>query len=211
VAPGGAATVSVRQLQIPAAAMKELQAFQEKFVAGKMEEAAKHVQKAIHIYPQLAGAHHNLGLCYAHLGQYDQASAEFQTAAELDGRLVQPRVSLAEVYLLQKKYAEGEAAARSALDLDPVNALARYFLGRNMVLAGHDTPEAVELLRKSRAEFPGARLALSDVLLKHHEVDDAVRELREYLQQPNAPAKDKVACMVERLTMPAGSSTCALK
>jgi tetratricopeptide (TPR) repeat protein len=209
-APAGA-KVSVTELQIPPAAQKELQIFQEKFVAGKMEDAAKHVEKAIRIYPQLAGAHHNLGLCYARLNQYDKAAAEFQNAAELDARLVEPRVSLSDVFLLQGKYAEGEVAARSALDLDPANREAGYFLGRNLVSAGHDTAEAMDLLRKSRDQFPGARLALVNVYLKQHATDEALEELRDYLEQPNAPWKDKVACMVVRLTQPNGSSTCVMK
>jgi tetratricopeptide (TPR) repeat protein len=205
------AKVSIAELQIPAAALKELQTFQQRFAAGKLEDAAKHMQKAIRIYPQLAGAHHDLGLCYARLNQYDRAIVELQSAAELDARLVQPRVALAGLFLLQGKYAEGQAAARSALDLDPVNRLARYFLARNLVSAGHETAEAIELLQKSREEFPGARLSLVNIYLKKNATDDAVKELREYLQQPNAPGKDKIACEVERLTQPNGTSTCATK
>jgi tetratricopeptide (TPR) repeat protein len=207
----GGAMVSVTTLKIPAAAMKELQVFQEQFAAGEIEEAAKHVEKAIHIYPQLAGLHHNLGLCFARLGQYDKAIAEFQSATELDGRLVQPRVSLAETYLIQGKYNEGEAAARGALQIDPMNMLARYFVARNMILAGHDTAEAMELLRKSRETFPEARLALANAYARQHATEDAVRELREYLEQPNVPEKDKAACAIEKLTKPEGNFNCATK
>jgi tetratricopeptide (TPR) repeat protein len=210
-AAGGVAPVSVTQLRIPAAVMRELLAFQEKFAAGKMEEAAKHVEKAIHIYPQLAGLHHNLGLCFARLGQYDKAIAEFQSATELDGRLVQPRVSLAETYLIQGKYNEGEAAARAALQIDPMNTLARYFVARNMILAGHDTAEAMELLRKSREAIPEARLALANAYARQHAKEDAVRELREYLEQPNVPEKDKAACAIEKLTKPEGNFNCTTK
>jgi len=43
------AKVSVAELQIPAAALKELRMFQEKFTAGKLEDASKHAEKAIRI------------------------------------------------------------------------------------------------------------------------------------------------------------------
>jgi tetratricopeptide (TPR) repeat protein len=205
------AKVSVAELQIPAAALKELRIFQEKFAAGKLEDASKHAERAIRIYPQLGGAHYNLGLCYARLNQYDKAIVELQTAAELDARLVPPRVTLAELFLIQGKYSEGEAAARSALDLDPVNTVARYFLARNLVSAGQETAEVVELLEKSREEFPGARLSLANIYLKKNATDDAVKELREYLQQPNASQKDRIACMVDRLTQANLTSTCAAK
>jgi tetratricopeptide (TPR) repeat protein len=208
--PSGA-SVSVAQLRIPTAAMKELQVFQQKFAAGKLEEAAHHVEKAIRIYPQLAGAHHNLGQCYARLNQFDKAIAEFQTATALDAQLVPPRVSLAESFLIQGKFEEGEAAARGALELDPVNMQARYLLGSILVSEKHGIPEAIDLLRKSRDAIPEARLVLARTYLAQHATDDAVQELRGYLEQPNVPAKEKIACVVEKLTKPEGSSICATK
>ena len=210
-ATGGVAPVSVTQLRIPASAMKELLAFQEKFAAGKMEEAAKHVEKAIHIYPQLAGAHHNLGLCYARLNQFDKAIAEFQTATELDAQLVPPRVSLAESFLIQGKYGEGEGAARGALQLDPMNVEARYLLGSILVAEKRSIPEAMDLLRKSREAIPEARLVLAHAYLERNATDDAAQELREYLEQPNVPAREKIACMLEKLTKAEGSSGCVTK
>ena len=210
-AAGVVAPVSVTELRIPAAAMKELLTFQEKFAAGKMEEAAKHVEKAIQIYPQLAGAHHNLGLCYARLNQFDKAIAEFQTATELDAQLVQPRVSLAESFLIQGKYSEGEGAARGALQLDPMNVVARYLLGSILVAEKRSIPEAMELLRKSREAIPEARLVLAHAYLERNATDEAAQELREYLEQPYVPAREKVACLLERVTKAEESPNCVTK
>lgn len=208
-AAGG--TVSVSELKIPDGAVREMQKFEKSFHAGQLEDAAKHMEKAIKIYPDLPAEHHNLGLCYARMKEYDKAAREFEIASSLDGKLAAPLTALANVYFLQGKYAEGEVAARRALDLDPVNPAARYWVGRMLALEGQNTPEAVEMLQKSREAVPVARLVLASVLLKQNQVDAAVSELRAYLQQPDVPSKDKVECMVERLTKPAGTVSCAMK
>lgn len=212
--PGGKAngnTVSVSALQVPQAAMSEMVKFQEQYNAGKLEEGIKHLQKAIKIYPQWAVAHHDLGQCYARLRNYEGAATEFRNATALDVRLTESWVSLAELHFLQQEYVDGEEAARKALELEPENNNARYFLARNLLAEGHASAETVELLRASRDKFPAARLVLANVLLKDNHVDDAVAELRGYLAQSNAPAKEKVECMVKRLTSPAGTESCAIQ
>src|ERR1043166_2112730 len=130
-------TISVNALQIPPAAMSEMLKFQEQYNAGKLPEGIKHLQKAIKIYPQWAVAHHDLGQCYARLRDYDSAATEFPNATALDARLTQSWVSLAELHFLQKEYVDGEEAARKALELDPENNNARYFLARNLLAEGN--------------------------------------------------------------------------
>jgi tetratricopeptide (TPR) repeat protein len=209
IAPAG--TVSVKTLKVPGAAMKEMQKFFKDFDAGKLEDSVKHVSKAIQIYPQWAAAHHNLGQTYARMGDYGKAIVEFHSAAELDGREVHPWLSLTRVYLIQKKYDEGEAAARRALEIDPVNSDARYYLSRNLIGHGQETPEALQFLKNSREQYAVARLVLANVYLKHGAVSEAVTELREYLAQPDADGKEKVQCMVRRLTAPEGTVNCEMQ
>lgn len=209
VAPAGA--VSVNTLKIPGAAMKEMQKFFKDFDSGKLEDSVKHVSKAIQIYPQWAAAHHNLGQTYARMGDYGKAIVEFHSAAELDSREVHPWLSLAKIYLIEKKYDEGEASARRALEIDPVNSDARYYLSRNLLGQGQETPEALQLLRKSREQYAVARLLLANVYLRHGAVNEAVAELRGYIAQPDAEGKEKVQCMVRKLTEPEGTVNCEMQ
>ena len=67
------------------------------------------------------------------------------------------------------------------------------------------------MLRKSRDQFPGARLSLVTIYLKRNETEDAVKELREYLAQPNVPEKERLACVFEQLTHPNGYPSCTAK
>jgi tetratricopeptide (TPR) repeat protein len=124
--------------------------------------------------------------------------------------MVRPWLGLSKVYFLQKKYAEGESAARRALDIDPVNGDAQYFLARNLISNGQETPEALQLLRKSKEQYAVSRLLLANVYLKHGAVDEAVAELRGYAVQPNVEAKERVLCMVRHLTEPEGTVNCSI-
>jgi cytochrome c-type biogenesis protein CcmH/NrfG len=203
--------VSAESLKIPGPALREMQKFFRDFDEGNLEDSIKHVSKAIKIYPQWAAAHHNLGQTYARMGDYDKAVLEFQSAAELDGRLPRPWLGLAKIYFLQQKYQEGETAARRALEIDPVNAEGRYFLARNLVGQGKSTPETEDLLVKSKEQYTVARLLLATVYLKRGSLHQAVDELRGYIAQPNAEGKEKVQCMVRKLTEPEGTVECAMR
>ena len=210
---GGAAanTVSVDTLQIPEAALKEMHEFQKKFDEGKLDEATRHAEKALKISPQWAAAHQDLGQSFARMRQYDKAIEEFQKAASLDEKMVSPWVSMAGAYFLQGQYHEGENAARRALERDPANGTATYFLGRTLVAQEHELSNAMELLRKTQEQFPAAHLVLANLYLKQNQTEQAVGELRTYLGQANAPSKEKVACMVDHLTKPAETLTCSMQ
>jgi tetratricopeptide (TPR) repeat protein len=205
------ATVSVSELRIPAAAQKEWGLFQQTLQAGNLRDSVKHLTKAIQIYPQIPAAHQNLGACYVRLSEYEKAVVEFQKASEMDAHMIQPELGLATAYLLLGRSGDAEAAARRALDIDPINPTGRYLLGRALAFEGRDTPETEELLRKSFAQYPVAHLALAGILLKRHALDEAVAELREYIAQPDTPQKDKetIGCAIEKLAQPTGVSTCA--
>jgi tetratricopeptide (TPR) repeat protein len=82
-------TVSVAELQMPAAARKEILTSQKKFAAGDLQASADHLAKALKIYPRYPEGHHALGVCYVRLKQFDQALAEFQSARTLDPTLVE--------------------------------------------------------------------------------------------------------------------------
>jgi len=203
--------VSAETLKVPEPASREMQKFFKDFDDGKLKDSIKHISKAIKIYPQWAAAHHNLGQTYARMGDYEKAVPEFQSAAELDARLPRPWIGLAKIYFLQQKYEEGEAAARRALQIDPVNAEARYFLGRNLAGQEKSTPETEELLVKSKEQYAAARLLLATLYLRRGSIQEAVDELRGYIAQPNAEGKEKVQCMVRKLTEPEGTVECAMR
>jgi Flp pilus assembly protein TadD len=183
----------VEQLQIPAKAVKELRAAGKDSASGDIQGAASHLEKALLLYPEFAEGHNTLGIQYVRLKQFDKAITEFRAAATINPHMAEAVNNQTAVLFLVGRNAEAESAARHCLDLDPQHKSARYLLGRILVAENQNTPEALGLLRESRSDYPTARLALAQALLKRGEVSEAVAELRAYLDVPNAGNKDKIA------------------
>jgi len=202
-------TVSVTELRLPKAALKELRVYQQYFDSGDMQNSARHLEKAIRIYPAIPGAYHNLGVCYLRQQKFEKAIIAFQSASNLDPNLIKPILGLSAALFLLGRYPQAETAARRAHIMNPANPLACYLLGRALVAEGSDSVETVDLLHTSSAEYPIAHLALAHVLLKRHSPEEAAAELRAYLPYSSNP--QRVACIVERLTEPSGTSNCTLE
>jgi tetratricopeptide (TPR) repeat protein len=198
--PGLAVTVPARQLLLPPKAVKELQRAQTAFVAGDIHSSARHLEKALEIYPECLEAHNNLGSRYIELREYLKAAAEFQKAIEIDPRVVQPVSNLSVALFLLERYPEAETASRRALDLDPRNATARYMLGAILATEKRNPLEAVNLLSQTKSQFANSRLLLAMVQTRLGNLEEAKNELREYLKAPDPAKKQNVERWLERLT-----------
>jgi tetratricopeptide (TPR) repeat protein len=198
--PSPAGTIPARQLLIPPKAAKELQRAQTALVAGDIHSSARHLEKALQIYPACLEAHNILGSRYIDLRDYETAAAEFQKAIEIDPRVMQPVSNLSVALFLLQQYQEAETAARRALDLDPRNPTARYMLGTILVTEKRNPAEAVSLLSQTRSEFTDSRLLLATVFTRLGNLEEAKNELREYLKAPDPVKKENVQRWLERLT-----------
>jgi tetratricopeptide (TPR) repeat protein len=145
-------------------------------------------------------AHNNLGARYIELQEYEKAAAEFQKAIAIDPRVIQPFSNLSVAFFLQQRYADAEAAARRALCVDPQHPTARYLLGAVLATEKRNPEEAMELLRQTEFEFPDARLLLAQIMLRRGAVEEAEKELRDYLALPAAPKRQNVERWLARLT-----------
>jgi thioredoxin-like negative regulator of GroEL len=202
-------TVSTRALLIPPKAMKELDSSRSAFLSGDIHSSARHLERALQIYPHYFEAHNNLGSRYIELHEYEKAAAEFQKAIDLDSRIMQPFSNLSVALFLLQHYHDAEIAARRALDLDPHNSTAQYMLGCVLATEKRNPSEAMELLRQTEVEFPDSRLLLAQILLRLGAVDEAERELHEYLKVPGAEKKQKVECWLARLEQTSATTGCA--
>lgn len=207
--PQGDNLVPVRDLRIPAKALKEYERSQTAFQRGDLHASTEHLQKALHIYPDFVQAHNALGLRFLQLGEYEKALAEHGTALSLDPQFSQTHQDISFVFLLLNRNEEAEKEARQALDLDPHAVVGRYVLGRAIISQGHATPEAIEMLRQSEDAFPNASLVLAQVHFSQGHTDQVIAELRHYLRSPSDPTnKQKAECWVAQLSQQPAPAGC---
>jgi Tfp pilus assembly protein PilF len=208
-----AETVSVKELRVPAPAVKEFQRSLKAIRSGDFQSAAEHLRKAIQIDPDFVQAHDNLGLSYVQLSQYENAVSEFQQAIALDTNVQESHRNLGLGLFLLRRYPEAELATRQALQLNPRGNYARYTLGRILAAEGSGSAEAEQLLRQSIVDFPDARLPLAQVLLNKGSNEEAAAELRTYLKSPDAnPAKKQVLqCRLAQITGSDVSAACGTR
>ena len=111
---------------------------------GNMEAG---VTRALEIAPHLAEAHLTLGHLLFYLRQdLPGAHATFNTALELNPGHADVQIEYSRIQCYQRHYDEGIAAARKALDLDPVSLITNHFLGHILYFSRH-YDEAISALR----------------------------------------------------------------
>jgi tetratricopeptide (TPR) repeat protein len=199
-------TISVGELRIPPKAVKEIQRAETALRSGNLRSSAAHLERALQIYPQSLEVHNSLGSRYIELREYEKAAVEFQRAIDIDPRVTQPFNNLSVAFFLLQRYPEAEAAARRALDLDPRHSMSRYMLGCILAMEKRNPLEAMEMLRRSRREFPDSRLLLAELLIGRGAIDEAENELRDYLAVPGAEKKQNVERWLRRLTEKAATT-----
>ena len=193
-------TVSMRDLLIPPKAVKELRRSQNALRSGDTRSSARHLERALKIYPNYLEGHNSLGARYIELHEYEKAAAEFQKAIDIDPRVMQPVNNLSVALFLEQRYVDAEAAARRAVDLDPHNPTARYMLGAILATEDRNPEEAMEMLRQTKNQFSDSRLLLAQILERRGDVKKAEKELRDYLAVPDAEKRQNVERWLARLT-----------
>jgi tetratricopeptide (TPR) repeat protein len=190
----------MRDLLIPPKAVKELQRSQSALKSGDTHSSARHLERALQIFPNYLEGHNSLGARYIELQEYEKAAGEFQKAIDINPRVMQPVNNLSVALFLLQRYPDAEAAARRARDLDPHDPTARYMLGAILATEKRNPEEAMEMLRETRREFPDSRLLLAEILVRVGAVEQAEKELRDYLAVPGAEKRQNVERWLARLT-----------
>ena len=115
-------TVSVLDLKAPRKALAEFNAASDFLKEQKEKEAIAHLQKALASYPNFVSAHNSLGIAYQDLERTEEARAEFEAAAKLDGKFAQTFSNLGKLYLAQKDFVAAQSNLQKAASLRPTDA-----------------------------------------------------------------------------------------
>jgi hypothetical protein len=95
---------------------------------GQQREAFEHLARAIEIKPELAEAHHYIGIIYFERRLLPAAREAFEQALALDPKLQRNRFALAMVAVAEGDLDEAEKHLEQAVELNPADSLARQRL-----------------------------------------------------------------------------------
>jgi tetratricopeptide (TPR) repeat protein len=117
---------------------------------GLVSDSIRDLQQELSVNPSFSMAWYRLGDAYVRLSQWDTAIANLQRAVWLNQSFSGSYILLGKCYFKKNDFPNAERFLRQALDLDPKNYTATYYLGQTLIAAGR-TEEGQQILKKSAA------------------------------------------------------------
>ncbi|HZQ91534.1 MAG TPA: tetratricopeptide repeat protein [Terriglobales bacterium] len=189
--PGG--VVSASQLNIPDKARRELDKGNQAATHQKIEEAIRHFEKAIELFPRYALAHNNLGVLYMKVARPRDGRAAFEKALALDPRCSQAHTNMGKLLMSEKQYAQAEEELAQAVAIDVRGPEGYTLLAMSQLMEGKYTEAADNAHRVHTLGDQGysvAHFIAGQALRAQRRVQEAMVEyewyLRETPQGPNA-------------------------
>ena len=149
------------------------------------QQALAALGEAEKLQPNNFEVHFAAGQVLEKQNQLDAAAREYETAATLDPKSIEPVVALSVVYTRQQKYAQAEGMLRKLLASDPQNQTVRTQLGRILAAEGK-TDEAAKTLGAGDGkspEDPHAALELGTTYVKAGKYAEAEQLFRSVVQK----------------------------
>jgi protein O-mannosyl-transferase len=151
---------------------------------GETEEAIAHLQDAVRLKPDHAGAHENLGLLLARAGRSAEALAELREAVRLRPESNAARAALAGLLATAGRDGEAVAEYEAALRSAPGDPDLLFGLANALARSGR-AREAAERYREGLRVRPGdaaAHYDLGTLLARGGRLDEGISHLEEALR-----------------------------
>jgi tetratricopeptide (TPR) repeat protein len=194
--PDRATIVTTGELSVPDAARREYAAAQKALARGDHNRAERHLQKALEISPDYAGAWNHLGTIAYQTGRYPEAERHFRRARQADPLAFEPLVNLGGVLLTLGRYHEARLLNLAAVARKPKDALAQSQLGLSYLklnqfqLAETHLSNAVQL---DPGHFTNPQVFLAEIYLRRNNKPKAAEQLADFLKHhPDWPQKSQV-------------------
>lgn len=205
VAGGNPNVTSPAGLNRPAPSDAALREFKEGVKAekkNKLDDATRHYRKAIELAPDFFEARNNLGSLALARSDFPSAREQFEAAMKINPSEASSYFNLANLFLLTKQPDQAVKLVNEGLRLQPQSAFGHFVLGTALGNAGN-IPEAERELRRALELDPRmtkAHLALVNIYLQQQRKDNAIAELRTFLQSsPNDSFAPKAREVLKRL------------
>ena len=176
-------TVSVANLSVSPKAIDELRRASE--AKGDVEEARRHLEKAIEISPNFEEALNNLGTYYYRDGLFDKAASLFERAVRANPNSFVAQVNLGGALVSLGDYQRAVAENAKALSMRPDSSLALSQMGQALFhLMRYD--EALPHLEKAQRIDPASFTLPGIFIAQIYEIqgrkDAAIAEYKEFLR-----------------------------
>lgn len=199
------ATISLTSMSAPGPARQAYEKGRKAVGEKKYEEAEKHLNKAVELYPRYASAWYLLGEVHRFREQRDEAASDYNASVRADPEYVSPYFGLALLALDQKHWEEAERMTAQVTRLNGLaypsayfyNAAANFNLGK--MEAAEQSARKFQSLDTTH-QIPDVSLLLASILQAKQDYAGAARQLRAYLEQvPNSPRAAELRGQAEKL------------
>lgn len=203
VPPAGVTSVEMLDANMPARAREEYEKGIKDAENNKPENAVKHFQEAITVYPQFYSAHVAIAEQYAKLKRDEEAAEAYRKAIEMKSDRAPAYVGLGVMLVKQKKYSEAIAPLRRSLEIEKQSSTPYLFLGLAEMMTGDYQSSESNLLRAHEIGKPVlARIYLANLYDLKGEPARAIEQLKAFLKEsPNLPEErqTEIRGVIEKL------------
>ncbi len=195
-------SVSVAQFKVPGKARDELKKADKLIQERKTDDAIKHVENALAIYPNYADAYTMRGLLKMDAHDHEGAIADLEKAIQIDGNYALAYIVMGAAKNLDGKFDDAIRALERAQTLAPTSWQACFEMGKALV-GKAKYQEALAQLGRAQVlvpkEYPLIHLVKAHAMLAISNYSDAMSELQIYLdKEPNGPNSAQAQKMLDR-------------
>jgi len=195
-------SISIAQYRVPAKAREAYRKAHEAVEKDKMDDARKHLTKALELCPNYAEALTLRGVLALNQQDSQSAIADVDKAIQADGNYAMAYMVMGSALNMQSKFDEAIRSLQRGQTLAP-NYWQGYFeLGKSYI-GKADYPSALRQLERAQslapADYPLISLLRAHALLAMKQFPEAMTALQAYLQkEPQGPNSDQARKMLEQ-------------
>ena len=179
-------SISIAQYRVPAKAREAYRKAHNALEKGKLDDASKHLAKALEICPNYAEALTLRGILKLNQQDSQAAVADLDNAIKADANYAMAYIVLGSALNMQSKFDDAIRALQRGESLGPNYWQAHFEMGKSYI-GKADYPAALRQLQRAEslapAEYPLIYLLRAHALLSMKQFPEAMAALQAYLQK----------------------------
>jgi tetratricopeptide (TPR) repeat protein len=195
-------SISIAQYRVPAKAREAYRKAHEAVEKGKMDDAHKHLTRALELCPNYADALTLRAVLELNERDSQSAIADLDKAIQIDGNYAMAYLVMGSALNMQSKFDEAIRSLQRGQSLAP-NYWQGYFEMGKSYIGKADYPAALRQLERAEslasADYPLISFLRANALLAMKQFPEAMAALQAYLQKdPQGPNSEQAHKMLEQ-------------